>query len=84
MRTNVVLDDRLVAKAMKMLGAKTKREAIDRALRALVEGTEAELARKARYRAACRGLLDLQGSGWEGDRQEIRRDRDLTIAEDPR
>jgi Arc/MetJ family transcription regulator len=32
-RTNIVLDDRLIAKAMRVTGARTKREAIDVALR---------------------------------------------------
>ena len=36
MRTNLVLDDALVAEAMRRTGAKTKREVVDRALRELV------------------------------------------------
>lgn len=36
MRTNIVLDDALVADAMKATGAKTKREVVDLALRELV------------------------------------------------
>lgn len=36
MRTNIVLDDRLVARAMKLAGAKTKREAVHVALREFV------------------------------------------------
>lgn len=35
-RTNIVLDDRLVARAMKLARVKTKREAVDVALRAFV------------------------------------------------
>jgi Arc/MetJ family transcription regulator len=35
-RTNIVLDDKLVARAMKLAGAKTKREAIHVALREFV------------------------------------------------
>jgi hypothetical protein len=35
-RTNVVIDDRLVARAMKLARVKTKREAIDVALREFV------------------------------------------------
>jgi len=49
MRTNIVLDDELVAEAMKLTGAKTKREVVDRALRELVK----------RYRQ--RKILDLVG-----------------------
>jgi Arc/MetJ family transcription regulator len=36
MRTNIVLDDRLVAEAMKLTKASSKREAVDLALRELV------------------------------------------------
>jgi len=36
MRTNIDIDDRLMTQAMKALGAKTKRAAIDKALRKLV------------------------------------------------
>ncbi|HGG60742.1 MAG TPA: type II toxin-antitoxin system VapB family antitoxin [Gammaproteobacteria bacterium] len=49
MRTNIVLDDELVAEAMKLTGAKTKREVVDRALREMAE----------RYRQ--REILDLVG-----------------------
>ena len=37
MRTNIVLDDRLVKDAMKLTGAKSKREVVDIALRRLVK-----------------------------------------------
>lgn len=36
MRTNIVLDDQLVATAMRASGAKTKREVVELALRQLV------------------------------------------------
>ena len=36
MRTNIVLDDKLVSRAMKLAGAKTKREAVHVALREFV------------------------------------------------
>ena len=36
MRTNIVLDDRLVADAMRLSGVKTKREVVELALRRLV------------------------------------------------
>ena len=50
MRTNIVLDDELVAEAMKLTGAKTKREVVDLALRELL------------YKARQRRLKELQGS----------------------
>ncbi len=53
MRTNIVLDDELVAEAMKLTSAKTKREVVDRALRSLVQ----------KYRQ--RELLELAGRGDE-------------------
>ena len=36
MRTNIVLDDRIVTEAMKLTKAKTKREVVDLALREIV------------------------------------------------
>ena len=64
-RTNIVLDDRLIAKAMRMTGARTKREAVDVALRALVEERETHVALRA-----LRGRLR-----WEGDAASLRRNR---------
>lgn len=62
-RTNVVVDDELLAKAMKLYRLRTKREAIDFALRRLV----------SRYEQI--DMLDMEGTGWEGDLQEMRRSR---------
>ena len=50
-RTNIVLDEKLVAKAMKLAGVKTKKAAVEAALRAYV--------RKPDYS----GLLALAGTG---------------------
>ncbi len=50
-RTNIVLDDQLVENAMKKAGVRTKREAVEVALRAYV--SEADYA----------ALLALRGSG---------------------
>ncbi len=67
MRTNVVLDDALVTEAMKLTGAKTKREVLDQALRALI--------RLERQRA----VLDLRGKiPWEGDLNAMRQARYLS------
>jgi Arc/MetJ family transcription regulator len=62
-RTNVVVDDKLVARVMKLYGLTTKRAAIDFALRA-VAGSRTR-----------RAMLDLKGSGWEGDLKAMRRSR---------
>ena len=61
-RTNVVLDDELVAKVMKLYDLPTKRAAIQFALESLVG--------KKRYTP--RDMLDLRGIGWEGDLDEMR------------
>ena len=36
MRTNIVLDEKLIREAMRLSGARTKREAVDIALRNLI------------------------------------------------
>ena len=55
-RTNIDLDDKLVREAMRLTGARTKREVVDIALRRLVD-------KGSVYRAALR----LRGSAvWEG------------------
>lgn len=61
MRTNIDIDDQLMADAMKAMGAKTKREAVEEALRRSV--------RAARQLEALRGL---RGLGWEGDLDDMR------------
>jgi Arc/MetJ family transcription regulator len=64
-RTNIVLDERLVRQAMRLSGARTKRQAVDLALRELV-------ARRSVYRA----LRRLRGKlPWEGDVRAWRRTR---------
>lgn len=56
-RTNIELDDALVEKAMRLTGARTKREVVNIALRRLVE-------KGSLYRAVRR----LRGKrGWDGD-----------------
>lgn len=63
MRTNIDIDEELVAKAMKSLGAKTKREAVDKALRRVVQ-----LDEQVKFR-------ELRGKiNWIGDLDEMRRD----------
>ena len=62
MRTNIEIDDDLVARAMRMYRLKSKREAVDLALRRLV--AEPMTAEEARA---------MEGSGWTGDLDEMRR-----------
>ncbi len=64
-RTNIVLDNGLIKQAMQVSGAKTKRQAVDRALRELV-------ARRSVYQA----LRKLRGKlPWDGDVRSWRRRR---------
>lgn len=64
MRTNIEIDDDLLAEVRRLTGVKTKREAVDLAMRELV----------ARHRR--RDILDLRGKvRWEGDLEASRRGR---------
>lgn len=64
-RTNIHIDDELIDKAMRMTGAKSKREAVDIALRRLVEkGTLYKAIRNLRGKLA-----------WEGDIESWRSSR---------
>ncbi len=64
-RTTIVLDDGLIKRAMQVSGAKSRREAVDRALREMV-------ARGSVYRA----LRKLKGKmPWDGDVDAWRRRR---------
>lgn len=66
MRTNIVIDDELMATAQELAGTTTKRETVDLALRELVQ------------RRRQLGILDLPGKvRWEGDLDEMRRDREF-------
>jgi Arc/MetJ family transcription regulator len=63
-RTNIVIDDDLVAKCQKATGIKTRRELVDHALREL-------LRREGQKR-----VLDLKGKiHWEGDLPAWRKGR---------
>jgi Arc/MetJ family transcription regulator len=60
-RTNIEIDEGLVAEAMERYGTRTMRETVDLALRVLVgEPMSTEDA------------LALRGSGWEGDLEQQR------------
>ena len=61
-RTNVVVDEELVERVKRLYGLKTTREAIDFALRKV-----------AGRKYSPRDTLDLEGIGWEGDLEEMRR-----------
>ena len=61
MRTNIVIDDQLMAKALKASGATTKKEAVERGLKLLVKQSQQQTIRELR------GKLK-----WEGDLDELR------------
>lgn len=63
LRTNIDIDDRLLAEAMKVSGARTKREAVELGLAALVRLKQQEQIR------GFRGKLR-----WQGDLQATRLD----------
>jgi len=64
MRTNIEIDDEVMREAQDLIGARTKRETVDTALRELV-------ARQRRV-----GVLSLRGRvRWEGDLEQSRRGR---------
>jgi Arc/MetJ family transcription regulator len=63
MRTNIVIDDQLMRDTLRLTGLKTKREAVEEALRTLIR-----LRRQTRIRRF-RGKLD-----WQGDLNAMRSD----------
>ena len=64
MRTNIVIDDRLMRDALRSTGLKTKREAVELGLETLVRLKAQEQIRKLRGKLA-----------WEGDLDAMRSDR---------
>ena len=63
MRTNIVIDDKLMRDALRTSGLKTKREAVEHALRTLVRLNQQSEIRRFR------GKLQ-----WEGDLDTVRLD----------
>jgi Arc/MetJ family transcription regulator len=66
LRTNIFIDDRLIAKAMRASGTASKREVVELGLKTLVRLNEQEQLRSGR------GKLR-----WEGDLEPMRLDRRL-------
>jgi len=64
MRTNIVIDDKLMADALKASGARTKREAVELGLRTLLQLNRQSELRKLRGKVK-----------WEGDLDAMRRDK---------
>lgn len=61
MRTNIVIDNELMANAIKATGLKTKREVVEQGLRLIVKQSQQKAVRKLR------GKLN-----WEGDLDQMR------------
>jgi Arc/MetJ family transcription regulator len=70
MRTNIELDDKLLAEAMAATGLSTKKATVEEALRRLV--------RQHRQRNA---IADMAGLGWQGDLDSTRQGR-VTTSDD--
>lgn len=60
MRTNIDIDDKLLAQAMDMSGVKTKKEAVNQALKDWI------------YKMALKRLREMRGNGWDGDLDQMR------------
>jgi len=60
-RTNIDIDDELVGRVMRRHGLRTKREAVEYALRTV------DVVPMTREEA-----LAMEGTGWEGDLDELR------------
>jgi Arc/MetJ family transcription regulator len=64
MRTNIEIDDELLAEAMALTGEPTKRATVEAALRAVV-----------RLKRQKQAGMNLAGIGWEGDLDAMREGR---------
>ena len=61
MRTNIVIDDDLMANALKATGLTTKKDVVEQGLKLLVRRSQQQ------------GIRDLRGKvKWEGDLDEMR------------
>jgi Arc/MetJ family transcription regulator len=64
MRTNIDIDDRLMREAMRSSGARTKRAAVEQALRLLIQTRAQKSLRRLRGKVT-----------WEGNLEGSRQDR---------
>ncbi len=64
MRTNIVIDDDLMKRVLKLTGLRTKGEAVEMGLKALLKLKKQE------------GIRDFRGKlDWEGDLDDMRTDK---------
>lgn len=64
MRTNIVIDEKLMAEALRLSGIRTKKRVVEDSLRLMIQ-----MKRQEKIRAA-RGKL-----AWSGDLEGMRKDR---------
>ena len=64
MRTNIVIDEKQMAAALKASGARTKREAVEMGLKTLLQLNQQAAIRRLRGKVQ-----------WQGDLNAMRRDR---------
>ena len=58
MRTNIVIDDQLMAKALKATGLRTKKEAVEEGLKLLIKRNKQQEIQKLRGKLKWKGNLD--------------------------
>lgn len=63
MRTNIVIDDKLMADALKASGYTTKKEAVEQGLKLLVRRSQQQKIRKLRGKVRWEGNLDEMRGG---------------------
>jgi Arc/MetJ family transcription regulator len=61
MRTNIDIDDAMLREAMELSGSKTKKGAVEEAMKFFI-----------RLKKQRKALDELRGIGWEGDLEEMR------------
>ncbi|MEO7208921.1 MAG: type II toxin-antitoxin system VapB family antitoxin [Steroidobacteraceae bacterium] len=64
MRTNIVIDEKLMAEALRLTGIRTKKRVVEDSLRLLIQMKRQESIRAARGKLA-----------WSGDLEAMRKDR---------
>lgn len=64
MRTNIVIDDKLMADTLRATGLRTKREVVELGLKTLLQLRQQAELKKLRGKV-----------GWQGDLETMRRDR---------
>ncbi|MEE9355163.1 MAG: type II toxin-antitoxin system VapB family antitoxin [Methylococcaceae bacterium] len=63
MRTNIVIDDKLMADALKAAGLNTKKEVVEQGLKLLIQRNKQQAIRKLRGKLKWEGNLDEMRGG---------------------